>query len=58
MVSTFQFLSPRAAADLARFMRQSTGGMDSNWPHLMIIGSPSQLTALVARHCDGQARRT
>jgi hypothetical protein len=53
----FRTLSLRAAADLARFMRQSTGGIDSNWPHLMMIGSPSQLAALVARHCDEQARR-
>jgi hypothetical protein len=46
----FRTLSPRAAADLARFMRQSTGGMDCNWPHLMMIGNPGYFAALVQLH--------
>ena len=40
-------LFPRAAADLARLMRQATGGIDSNWLRLMISGSPAYLAALV-----------
>jgi len=40
-------LNPRAAADLARFIRRVTGGMDSNWPHLLVTGRPRRLAELV-----------
>lgn len=46
----FRTLSPRAAADFARFMRENTGGMDGNWPHLMMIGNPGYFAALVKWH--------
>jgi hypothetical protein len=52
----FRTLSPRAAADLARHLRQATGGMDSDWPHLVITGSHGYLSALVKRHLDGRDR--
>jgi hypothetical protein len=53
----FRFLAPAQAADLARSVRQNTGGMDSGWPHLMIIGSPSVLADLVKRHERERADR-
>ena len=53
----FQTLSPRAAADLAQFMRRNTCGMDSDWPHLMIIGSRGYFADLVKRHEQERARR-
>ena len=53
----FQPLSPRAAGDLARFIRINTGGMDSNWPHLMTtVLPPGFFAALVKRHRDEQER--
>jgi hypothetical protein len=53
----FRSLSPWQAADLARFMRQQTGGLDDDWPHLMIIGSPGYFTELAKRHRDEQERK-
>jgi hypothetical protein len=53
----FRPLGPGAAADLARFMRQATGGMDSDWPHLMIIGSPGYFAGLVKQYRDEQEKK-
>ena len=50
LVVMFRSPSPRAAADLACFVRQATGGIDSNWPRLMVLGTPGHLAALVERH--------
>ena len=50
VVVMFQTLSPRAAGDLARFIRINTSGMDSNWPRLMTTAlPPGFFTALVTK---------
>jgi hypothetical protein len=55
-VVMFTPLSPRAAADLARYIRNATGGMNSDWPHLKIIGDPGYLSELVKRHEQEQKK--
>jgi hypothetical protein len=49
-------LNPRAAADLARFIRRVTGGMDSNWLHLLVTGRPRRLAELVLAMEDRKNR--